>query len=136
MSSAAEAELGALYFNAKEEIYLQQILHEMGHKQPRTPMQTDNTTAEGVINNKIQPKRTKAMDMRFHWLRDRVNQKQFRTYWRAGSTNLADYVTKHHAPIHHQTTRPLFLTSPTILKTLKAKSASILAKLIPTARVC
>ncbi len=71
MFSAAEAELGALYLNAKEAVYLRQILDEMGHPQPRTPIQTDNTTAEGVINNKRQPRRTKAMDMRFRWLCDR-----------------------------------------------------------------
>jgi hypothetical protein len=53
MSSAAKAELGALFLNAKEAVYLRQILDEMGHPQPKTPMQTDNTTAEGVINNKI-----------------------------------------------------------------------------------
>ena len=68
MSSAAEAELGALYINAREAVYIRQILDEMGHKQSRTPLQTDNSTAEGVINNLIQPKLTKAMDMRFHWL--------------------------------------------------------------------
>ncbi len=67
MSSAAEAELGALYLNAKEATYLRQMLIKMGHPKPPTPIQTDNTTAEGVINNKIQPKHTKAMDMRFHW---------------------------------------------------------------------
>jgi hypothetical protein len=53
MSSAAEAELGALYLNAKEAIYLRQIFHEMGHPQPHTPIQTDNTMAEGVIKKKI-----------------------------------------------------------------------------------
>ena len=53
MSSAAEAELAALYINAREAVYIRQILHEMGHPQPRTPIQTDNSTAEGVINNKI-----------------------------------------------------------------------------------
>ena len=58
MSSAAEAELGALFLNAKEAVYLCQILTKMGHPQPQTLIQTDNTTAEGVINNKIQPKRT------------------------------------------------------------------------------
>jgi hypothetical protein len=110
MSSAAEAELGALFLNAKEAVYLRQILTEMGHLQPRTPIQTDNTTAEGVINNKIQPKRTKAMDMRFHWLRDRAAQGQFRIYWRPGKTNLADYFTKHHAPAHHVNVRAEFLT--------------------------
>ncbi len=110
MSSAAEAELGALFINAKEAVYLRQILTEMGHPQPKTPIQTDNTTAEGVINNKIQPKRTKAMDMRFHWLRDREAQEQFRIYWRPGSTNLADYFTKHHAPAHHVNVRAEYLT--------------------------
>ena len=111
MSSAAEAELGALYINARELIPLRHLLIEMGHPQPPTPIQTDNSTALGVVINTIQPKRTKAMDMRFHWLRCRVNQQQFRPYWRAGTTNLADYVTKHHPAIHHQAVRPLFLTA-------------------------
>eukprot|EP00804_Cyclotella_cryptica_P003892 CCRYP_015767-RA/>CCRYP_015767-RA protein AED:0.49 eAED:0.46 QI:0/-1/0/1/-1/1/1/0/194 len=111
MSSAAEAELGALYINARKVIPLRHLLIEMGHPQPPTPIQTDNSTALGVVNNTIQPKRTKAMDMRFHWLRCRINQKHFRPYWRAGATNLADYVTKHHPAIHHQAVRPLFLTA-------------------------
>jgi hypothetical protein len=34
MASAAEADLGALFLNAKEAVYLQQILIEMGHLQP------------------------------------------------------------------------------------------------------
>jgi hypothetical protein len=71
MSSAAEAELGALYINAHEVIPMRHLLEEMGHKQPPTPMQTDNSTAHGVVTNNIQPRRTKAMDMRFHWLRCR-----------------------------------------------------------------
>jgi hypothetical protein len=53
MSSAAQAKLGALNLNAKEAVYLQHILSKMGHPQPKTPIQTNNTTAEGVINNKI-----------------------------------------------------------------------------------
>ena len=110
MSSAAEAELGAKFLNAKEGVYLRQILTKMGHPQPRTPIQTDNTKAEGIINNKIQPKWTKAMDMRFHWLRDLEAQGQFRTHWRPGKMNLADYFTKHHPPAHHVNVRTEFLT--------------------------
>ena len=111
MSSAAEAELAGLFINAKEAIYIRNILTEMGHPQPPTPLQTDNSTAEGVVNNTVQPKRTKSMDMRFHWLRDRtVNQNQFRIYWRPGKTNLADYFTKHHSPAHHRNMRGEFLT--------------------------
>ncbi len=56
MSLAAEAELGALFLNAKEVVYLRQILTKMGHPQPRTLIQTNNTMTEGAINNKIQPK--------------------------------------------------------------------------------
>jgi hypothetical protein len=55
MSSAAEAELGALYINACEAVPMRQLLTEMGHIQPRTPIQTDNSTACGVVNNNIQP---------------------------------------------------------------------------------
>ncbi len=50
------------------------------------------------------------MDMRFHWLRDREAQEQFRIYWCPGSTNLADYFTKHYAPAHHVNVRAEFLT--------------------------
>ncbi len=63
MFSVAKAKLGALYLNAKEAVYLRQILEEMGHPQPNTSIQTNTMTAEGVINNKIQPKHTKAMGM-------------------------------------------------------------------------
>jgi hypothetical protein len=81
MSSAAEAELGAMYINARKAIEERIILEEMGHKQPATPVQVDNSTAEGIINKRVQPKRTKAMDVRFHWLWDRsINQKQFQFY--------------------------------------------------------
>ena len=110
MSLAAEAEVGALYLNAKEAVYLQQILEEMGHPQPKTPIQTDNTTLEGIINKKIQLKCTKATDMQFHWLHDREAQGQFRIYWWPGGTNLADYFTKHHPPENHVNVRAEFLT--------------------------
>eukprot|EP01082_Thalassiosira_pseudonana_P012372 g11214.t1 g11214 contig5:382941-386300(-) len=110
MSSAAEAELGALYINAREAVWIRRVLEEMGHTQTKTPMQTDNSTAEGVVNNKIQPKRTKAMDMRFYWLRDQEAKNQFRFYWAPGATNYADYWTKHHAAAHHKNMRSMFLT--------------------------
>jgi hypothetical protein len=110
MSLAAEAELGAWFLNAKEVVYLRQILTKMGHPQPRTPIQTNNTMAEGVINNKIQPKWTRGMDMRFHWLRDQGAQGQFRIYWHPGKSNLVDYFTKHHPPTHHVNVRAEFLS--------------------------
>jgi hypothetical protein len=43
-------------------------------------METDNTTATGYSNSKIKQKRTKAMDMQFYWIKDRVKQGQFNVY--------------------------------------------------------
>ena len=110
MSSAAEAELGALFVNCKEAIPASQSIEEMGHTQPPTPMQTDNTTECGVVTNNISSKHLKSMHMRLHWLRRRTTQGHFRHYWRSGATNLGDYVTKNHAEIHHRTVRPIYLT--------------------------
>jgi hypothetical protein len=111
MSSAAEAELGALFINAKTAVSMRQTLTELGHPQPHTPMQTDNATAQALLTNKILPKALKAMDMRFHWLRCRDAQGQFRYYWRPGTQNLADYFTKHHPATHHKSVRPTILTA-------------------------
>ena len=77
MSSAAEAELGALFINAKTAVSICHTLEELGHPQPRTPIQTDNKTANDLITNKIMPKALKAMDMQFHWLRCPNTQGQF-----------------------------------------------------------
>jgi hypothetical protein len=76
MSLAAEAEVGALYINYKEAIPARHTLEFMGHPQPSTPMQTDNTTALGVIINNV-IKKLKAIDMKYHWLRDREYRGQF-----------------------------------------------------------
>ena len=53
MTSATEAELAALYIMAREAVYTRIVLMEMGHKQPSTPLQTDNATVEAVCNGKI-----------------------------------------------------------------------------------
>ena len=136
MSSAAEAEIGALYINSREAIPQRHLLEEMGHPQPPTPIQINNTTALGVVTNTIQPKRTKAMDMRFHWLRCRKNQKQFRTYRRAGSTNNGDYVTKHHPTIHHASVRSTYLTSMKRLAEFRRRAAEAITRVKLSARVC
>jgi hypothetical protein len=61
MSSAAEAEIGSVFINAKEGAVLRTTLEELGHKHPLRPMETDNTTATGYSNGTIKQKRTKAM---------------------------------------------------------------------------
>ena len=110
LSSAAEAELGALFHNGKEACPLRIALEEMGHPQPATPMATDNDdTASGIAMDTVKQKRSKAMiDMRFYWIRDCVRQGQFKIYWSKGHMNRADYFSKHHPASHHQAIRSTY----------------------------
>jgi hypothetical protein len=122
ISSAAKAKIGALYTNARKGVEEQNILGVMGHPQPPTPIQTDNSTAESIIDLQVQPKRTKAMDMRLHWLGDRgVNQKQFRFCWRPGTLQRGDYWTKHHSPSHHRQIRGEILTPYQVVLDFRAR---------------
>jgi hypothetical protein len=136
MSSTAEAELSALFINAKQAIPMRTTLEEFWHKQPPTPIQIDNSTSSGVVNNKIQPKATKAMDMHFYWLKDWEAQKQLWINWCPGKTNWADYWTKHHSVTHHVSLRNHFFTPIQVINALRQRLArsDIFGK--STARVC
>jgi hypothetical protein len=107
MSSAAKAELGALYTTAKEMVPLRQTLIKMGWLQSCMPIQTDNSTAVGVTNLTIVPQKTKSMYLRLWRLCCRESQQQFCYYWDKGSHNWADYHTKHHPPIYHGANKPI-----------------------------
>ena len=111
VSSAAEAELGALFENMRDGTSIRSILENFGYPQPITPIQTDNACAHGIANDTVKLKRSKAFDMRYHWVRDRVKQGQFYVYWRRGGHNLADYLTKDHPAKHHRAMRPFFVSS-------------------------
>ena len=105
VTSAAEAEISALFHNAKTAIPIRRMLIALGHPQPPTPINTDNATAQGIVNDTMKQKRSKAMDMRYHWIRDRENQLHFKIYWTKGTDNIdpnyGDYFTKRHSTIHH-----------------------------------
>jgi hypothetical protein len=109
VSSVAEAEFGALFVNAKEGTVTRTTLSEMGHNHKSTDLTTDNTTADGIINNTVQKKRSKAMDMRLYWIKERVEHKQFNVGWAPGNTTLGDHFTKHYSPAHHKRMMPYYL---------------------------
>jgi hypothetical protein len=59
------------------------------------------------------------MDMRYHWLTDKVRQKKFDVYWRPGRENLGDYHTKHHSSQHHKDMCHLILHEANSLQVLR-----------------
>ena len=70
MTSAAEAEIGALFLNSRQAIPASRLLEEMGHRQPPTPVQTDNTPAFGFVNKIMVHKATKFTNMNHWWMRN------------------------------------------------------------------
>ena len=61
--SATEAEFGAHFHNGQEAELIRTNLHEMGHTQPATPMQTENSVSNGITNNTVRQKQSKSMDV-------------------------------------------------------------------------
>ena len=112
VGSASESEVAALFYNCKAAVPLRIALQEMGHQQPSTPVITDNSTAEGLINRTMVPKKAKSYDLRFNWLKCREAQKQFSLIWKKGKLNRADFHTKNH-PIHtYKQERSKFVLAP------------------------
>ena len=88
------------------------ILWDLDHKQPPTPVCTNNTTAEGIIHNTFKQVRFLTIDMLYHWVKDRSNMNQFYIYWDRVDGNLGYYYTKHHPPWHQFKMRPIVLNNP------------------------
>jgi hypothetical protein len=73
-SSATEAKVGAPFVKAKEGEIIRTTLAEMDHPQPATPVTTNNSTANGIMNDTMKHQCSRAIDMQYHWVRDRVTQ--------------------------------------------------------------
>ena len=117
MASIGEAEYAAAFHTAQLAAGLRRTLSDLGYPQPPTYILVDNKVAHGIASNTIEPKRTKSIDMQYHWLRDRVQLKEFIVIWRKGMYNLADFFTKPLSVQDHQTAMHLLVrvpsTSPT-----------------------
>ena len=72
------------------------------------------------MNDTIRQQQSKAIDMRFYWLKDRVTQQMFKVYWAPGKVNLANYYLKHYPVSHVKKVRKLYLNKPDSPQTISA----------------
>jgi hypothetical protein len=108
-ASATESEYAALFINGTTAAGLRIALADLGYKQTVTPMICDNKCAVGIANNTVKQRRSKAIDMRYHWIQDRINMQQLSVTWHPGKINLADFFTKTHSVAHHHECRTTFV---------------------------
>ena len=90
----------------------------MGHTQPSTKIQVENTKANDFDNKTLKQKRFKAIDMRFYWIQDQCAQGKFKMFWRPGSTNIGNYHTKHHSPAHQWRVHHKYLHTDNVINQL------------------
>ena len=74
----------------KERVIQRIALEEMQWPQPQTPIAVDSTTAAGLARDTIKANKSRAMDMRLHWIQDRAQQYQFLVTWGPGKLNKAN----------------------------------------------
>lgn len=94
VTSAAETEYASLFIGGKALLPIRYNLLDMDCIQPPTKLITDNSAAESIATKTCKQRRSKSMDIRYHWIRDRVSLKDFEIEWQPGSESIADYLTK------------------------------------------
>ena len=58
VASAAEAQTGGLFHNARTTLPIREMLQTLGHPQPPTPIKTDNSTANDFVLKNLKQKNT------------------------------------------------------------------------------
>ena len=109
LSSATEAEVGATFYGCQDAVPLRNTLSDLGNVHGATLIITDNACCDGILNNTVKQRRSKAMDMRFYWVKCRIAQGQFKLLWQSGRENIADYFTKLHSQVHQKQIQLLYV---------------------------
>ena len=72
MASAAEAEYGTIFIILQTAVTTRTTLNVMDWKQGPTAIQVENSTAVGIATKDFRQNKSKAMDMRLYWIKDRI----------------------------------------------------------------
>ncbi len=99
VASAAEAEYAALQLTGTQAVWARTILCGLGYEQKGpTTLFTDNDCARNLASRNAKQRKTKGIDMKYHWTRSRVDEGILRVARCPGGQNPADFLTKAHSP--------------------------------------
>ncbi|GKC51490.1 putative RNA-directed DNA polymerase, partial [Tanacetum coccineum] len=91
--STTEAEYMAATEACKELLWLKRFLQELGFKQQRYAVLCDNQSAIHLAKNSMFHKRTKHIDIRYHWIRDAIEDGMFELNKVHTDDNASDMLT-------------------------------------------
>lgn len=93
--SSSEAEYMAMCAAVQEAIHLRQLLKDLGHVQDQpTRILEDNQGCIALSENPVFHKRTKHIDIKYHFVRERVASNEIKIEYVATEDQLADLLTK------------------------------------------
>lgn len=92
--STTEAEYIALAFGTKEALWIKYFLDELGLAQKSIVINVDNQSAIKLAKNSEFHKKTKHIDVRFHFIKDECNKGNIVVKYVESSNQLADIFTK------------------------------------------
>ncbi len=91
----AEAEYVAAFGDGQVLVELTLTLTNLDHPQQSPPLLfVDNECAIGLATSSVRPKKSKSIDMRLDWLKERAGQHFFRLVFLPGLINPADFFTE------------------------------------------
>jgi hypothetical protein len=91
----AEAEYASAFGGGQVLVELALTLTNLDHPQQSPPLLfVDNECAIGLPTSSVRPKKSKSIDMRLDWLKERASQQFFRLVFLPGLINPADFFTK------------------------------------------
>lgn len=93
--SSAEAEYMALCSATQEAIHLRQLVKDLGHEQEEpTTIYEDNAGCIALSENPVFHKRSKHIDIKYHFIRERVASNEIKVQYVPTEDQLADLLTK------------------------------------------
>lgn len=93
--STAEAEYIAVCAAANQAIWLQRLLGEIGFEtQDGVPIYCDNKSAIAISKNPVQHRRTKHIEIKYHFVREAEHKGLIQLRYCEGEVQLADLLTK------------------------------------------
>ncbi len=122
VASVAEAEYAAAFGGGQVLPELSLTLANLGHpQQSPPPLFVDNECAIGLATSSVRPKKSKLIDMRLDWVKERVSQHFLRLVFLPGLINPSDFFTNVLpvsciSPHFTLPPSPSFTAPPTILK--------------------
>jgi hypothetical protein len=97
-----------VHANAQLAVPERLALKNIGYPQPPAPMFCDNERAIGLSTQTVMPKKSKSMDQRFNWIRERVSLLEFTMPRIKSLDNWADFFTKPLPVWRHSEMVPVF----------------------------